>query len=659
MPDEELEPALRQLVERRLLVVRDDGYAFRQALFRDAVYGDLLPGERRRLHARCAQAVMGDPTLVPDGRAAAELAVHWNAAGDREQALHAAWRAAADARRTYAYEQQLRMLDRVLTLWDNEVRLDVRRAVVLHHAAEACVHTGQFERGIALASQALDDLDPASDPEQYARVLTTRGLLNRRAGHDGDADLSTALHVMPADAPPELRGQTLAMLAVTAGRRAGGPEQARQYAEEALQLGRANGLPAVQATALIAAARIAGLTNDAAHALSGFREAGRIAEAASDHDNALTAMLGEAYTLMGAGDYATAAVVAGKARSTAYRGGQARSRGVDLAGVLAKALWFVGRWEQAREVIEDALADEPPALTAAVLLNQSGEISLAQNDLEAAEEAAKLMTDRALPAFAAAFRCRLAIARGDVEAADRILADALADPALLGPLGDPWTLLRAGTRVRRALLDAAGRDERRRELVERRTEQLRDVATKAPADRPVPAAHQATFHAEIADPDPRLWQAAVAAWRARSQPYELAQALFGTAESTLLTGNRAAAENPLREAASLAADLGAGHLRREIDLLAARGRIHLAVAEPAAPQPAEPFGLTARELDVLRLVTTGMTNSQIAATLFISASTAGVHVSRILTKLGAGRRTEAAAIAHRAGLFVDAPETGP
>ncbi|WP_211215909.1 ATP-binding protein [Catelliglobosispora koreensis] len=54
------------------------------------------------------------------------------------------------------------------------------------------------------------------------------------------------------------------------------------------------------------------------------------------------------------------------------------------------------------------------------------------------------------------------------------------------------------------------------------------------------------------------------------------------------------------------------------------------------------MGLTARELDVLRLVAEGKSNRQIAQELFISGNTAGVHVSRILTKLGASTRTEAA-----------------
>jgi DNA-binding NarL/FixJ family response regulator len=56
---------------------------------------------------------------------------------------------------------------------------------------------------------------------------------------------------------------------------------------------------------------------------------------------------------------------------------------------------------------------------------------------------------------------------------------------------------------------------------------------------------------------------------------------------------------------------------------------------------------------VLRLVAAGRSNREIAAELFISAKTASVHVSSILGKLNAASRTEAAAIAHRAGLTAE------
>jgi pimeloyl-ACP methyl ester carboxylesterase len=58
-------------------------------------------------------------------------------------------------------------------------------------------------------------------------------------------------------------------------------------------------------------------------------------------------------------------------------------------------------------------------------------------------------------------------------------------------------------------------------------------------------------------------------------------------------------------------------------------------------------GLTRREVEVLRLIALGRTNDEIARELFISASTVSHHVSNILSKTGAGNRTEAAAYAHR------------
>jgi predicted ATPase/DNA-binding CsgD family transcriptional regulator len=70
----------------------------------------------------------------------------------------------------------------------------------------------------------------------------------------------------------------------------------------------------------------------------------------------------------------------------------------------------------------------------------------------------------------------------------------------------------------------------------------------------------------------------------------------------------------------------------------------------AAMREAEPV-LTPRELAVLELLSDGATNREIASALYISTSTAGVHVSNILRKLGAKRRVDAAGAAHRLGLL--------
>ena len=72
---------------------------------------------------------------------------------------------------------------------------------------------------------------------------------------------------------------------------------------------------------------------------------------------------------------------------------------------------------------------------------------------------------------------------------------------------------------------------------------------------------------------------------------------------------------------------------------------------PPLPEQRTPYGLTGRELAVLRLLAAGRTNAQIGAELYISPKTASVHVTGILRKFGVSGRVQAAALAERAGLL--------
>jgi DNA-binding CsgD family transcriptional regulator len=182
--------------------------------------------------------------------------------------------------------------------------------------------------------------------------------------------------------------------------------------------------------------------------------------------------------------------------------------------------------------------------------------------------------------------------------------------------------------------------------------------TEHPYVAAIPATH-ATWSAErrraAGATDPTAWRLAADLWEALDYRHRAGYARWRQAEALLATphGGRAAAATVLSTAAGLAVE----HvpLTRAIQDLARRARIDLDAATPQV-QPDEPataraFGLTDRELDVLRLLGQGKTNPEIAAALFISPRTAGVHVTHILRKLGATTRVQAATIADRAGLL--------
>jgi DNA-binding CsgD family transcriptional regulator len=137
------------------------------------------------------------------------------------------------------------------------------------------------------------------------------------------------------------------------------------------------------------------------------------------------------------------------------------------------------------------------------------------------------------------------------------------------------------------------------------------------------------------------WREAAEAWQALECPYEAARALLEANDVTAVGEAHVIFDRlGARPAAALASkrlrDLGASSIPR--------GRRPTTRANVA--------GLTSRELEVLRLLVSGLQNREIAARLFLSPRTVDHHVSAVLAKLGVSRRTDVADAASNLGIEV-------
>lgn len=225
----DLEEGLRSAVEAGLLTTDGDTYDFRHALYQEAVYGDLLPGERVRLHARFAELLTvtdstGRSRAAP-GRAG-ELAHHLLAGHDLPRALQALINAATSAENMAAPGEALRHLEQALGLVDR-VGVPVPasdRLPLLRRAAEAAAAAGDAGRAVAFGRAAvlvadgladaelrvltrerlarlLFDIEPADDPGTWSGLAPAPGE-DRAPQHlaDSDALCRQALLILPAAA---------------------------------------------------------------------------------------------------------------------------------------------------------------------------------------------------------------------------------------------------------------------------------------------------------------------------------------------------------------------------------------------------------------------------------------------------------------------------
>jgi DNA-binding CsgD family transcriptional regulator/tetratricopeptide (TPR) repeat protein len=128
-------------------------------------------------------------------------------------------------------------------------------------------------------------------------------------------------------------------------------------------------------------------------------------------------------------------------------------------------------------------------------------------------------------------------------------------------------------------------------------------------------------------------RAGLEGWARLEAPYEAARCRALLGRALRLQGDEASAVGDLTEARRTFAELGAAPAEREVAELLGQAEV--------------PRGLSPREVEVLRLVAAGRSNTDIAAELFLSEKTVARHLSNIFTKLDVGSRTAAAAFAYK------------
>ena len=658
-----LDAAVDEAARAQLLVVEPDGgVSLRHALLAEALYADLLPGERRAWHGRLADGLERQPDVR-----AGQVAEHADRAGDAVRALVWSLRAARSAEQVYAYDEAYRQYVRVRRLWpsvpDAERLVGMDVVDVFSRAAEIAALCDQDDDAVQIIEGVRSWLrvEPGVDPvrlgvleARYARVLLDSGRT--------DAALVAArraVELVPTQPPTRERGIVVSGLVHVLDWVGGGPDW-EPLADEAVEVARAVGDQAALARALVVRTTVRPADPEL---VADAREAVRLAVEHGDAE-----LVGQTYSNLvdcllcaGRGREGVEAAVAGVA-AVGKRGLEVRY-GSWLGAQAAELAVTCGWWGEADEFIATALG-------------HTRHIQGVNRD------------------YVLAVRARLASLRGDRAAMDADLAELSRLPTVLGHLpaesvaetalwsGQPDRALAtvvehaSGLSDRllalsaplawlgaRALADVG--EMRRRtgsggtDAGWQETAALVDALVAAacgptalPGARPRQLAalceaersrYPDGFHI-----DP--WLGAVTALLTAERPYLLAYARWRLAQALVSARELGPAAESLRQAAAEARRLGAGPLSAEIEAMARRTRIDL---RPPQRLAATPMGngvgstLTVREREILGHLAAGRTNGEIARSLVISTKTASVHVSNILRKLDVKTRYEAAEIAER------------
>lgn len=631
---------LAELVESGLLVERDGHRAaFRHALAQEALYAEVPWMRRRETHRRLGEAIE-----TRDGEVS-ELAFHWLGAGERPRARDALVRASRESEALHAHRDASGAARQALELWE-EGEAEALRAETLERSGRCGELAGELGEAAKAWRELAADHEAGGDVLGYARVQRRLAGVYELLGEREDAFAARRLAAeafSQAGQPAEAAVERLAM--------ADHHRRGARYAE-AIELAELAAADAVAAERRDLSARVLGLRG-VAEAKGGDYEAGHASVSsglalALEHE--LTMVAAELYqrlslVLYDGADYRRAE----EALDTALDlcGDGAADTEVACVTCLVYVLRERGEWSRASEMGMRLIESDTAVWVAKGLV---GSIHAARGKLSAGRR--MLTASRSVSSAVGHYNMFIDSTTGLAQVA---AAEGLEDEAAsyCGELLERWRESEdhhyAVGGVRWAAGFLAGRGDR--VGLNECAEALGKMASDGGHDDALAGLAGAIGELALLDGDAGAaaehLERSVALHRNLAVPFERAQVELRAGVALAAAGERELALERLSSSYRTARKLGAQPLAAE----AARQVAELgeSVSQRLGRRAAaatDGVGLTRRELEVLRHVSIGRTNREIAEELFISQRTVDMHVRNLLAKLECRSRVEAS---HRAG----------
>jgi DNA-binding NarL/FixJ family response regulator len=646
--------AVEELIDRDILNCDGDELRLRHALIGEALEGaGSTPQQRRAVHAAAAEVLSARGV---DDEHALELGRHLRAAGRLDEARAALLRGArhALAARSFAlardaYAELLALPERA------EPLLAADRAALLLEAVPAFHWSGE----VAAALELLDEAGRAPHGDA-ARVAYERGRLLSAEGRvaESAASFRAALDAIDSTDPArlELRARALAALArdlMNQGDMAGSMHTAGQAMADAAASGERHAQVDARVTRAVAGTLVSEPGVDAnAYAERELRECARLALDADDLETAIRAYGNLTYILGVAERDADVIAAAREAFEKCARYGPVLSIASSVTSNYVSSLAAVGEWDEALSIARAALAEHVSPSMGIFLHNEIIEIQTLRGEWADAEDHIRVAREQFGDGI---YALQFVVDFAGFELWQGRPAEALATiGGILGELreqDDADIVLQAAAVALQAHADA----------YENRFPRAQNAPNEVIADALIAQVRATAAEGAMSAIGRNLallceaeygrlrGRDTIAQWRAIAEAASSSGHLFEEAYASYRGGLRALAGRASGEASTLLARAHelAARLRARPLVDRVIGTVHAGgLRLDAVPQAAErrdgAAGLSDRELQVIELLAEGLSNRDIGQRLFISERTVGVHVSRILGKLGVRNRTEAA-----------------